>query len=395
MKLVGWSAALLVLTGILTAWMDPPATGLIHAGVLLLGAAWALHALARRVQNQFHWLALLPFACAVWGVFQLAAHRTVYSFETWNSVSAWLIRAILFAAAYAGFRNDDMWDRLKSSTVWFGGIFALLALVQWHMGGGQILGVIQTPYTSGIAGTFGNRDHYSALMELLLPIALAAATGGRCSPIHAALCAGLMFGSVVALASRAGTVLVVIEGFIYLAVICFRRRNYRSAGLTAASLLICTLIGGWTYVWDRYTGSSDLFAARREMLISTIDMVRAEPLFGFGLGTWPTVYPAFAVFDPPGIYMNHAHNDWAEWTAEGGFPFLAILAAFAAALLLRMRCNLWALGIPAVMAHGLVDFPLQKPAIAIAFFFLAGVLVARTSRTRQSVMVSEEPGSCG
>ena len=392
--MVGWTAAVLVLAGILTAWMDPPCTGLINAGMLLLAAAWALCALFRRVPIPVHWIAILPLACAAWGVGQLAANRTVYSFETWNSSSVWLTRAVLFSAAYAGFRDRVACDRLKSVAVWFGGAFALFALLQWHAGGGNILGLIQTPYTSQMAGTFANRDHFSALMELLLPVALAATVRGGGSPLKPAICAGIMFGSVVACASRAGTLLVGIEVLVFLGLVCFgKHRNYRAGGLIVASLLICTLVGGWSYVWERFASSSDLFAARREMLTATIDMIRAQPLTGFGLGAWPTVYPAFAVFDPPGIYMNHAHNDWAEWAAEGGLPFLAIMTAFGAALLLYTRANLWALGIPIVLVHAIVDFPFQKPAIAAAVFFLAGAAVASRDHTK-SATASGGSDSC-
>ena len=86
---------------------------------------------------------------------------------------------------------------------------------------------------------------------------------------------------------------------------------------------------------------------------------------------------AFAVFDPPGVFMNHAHNDWAEWTADGGLPFLGLLAIFGCALALRARQNLWTLGVPAVFAHALLDFPLHKSAIACVLFFLAGVSLSR------------------
>jgi O-antigen ligase len=186
-------------------------------------------------------------------------------------------------------------------------------------------------------------------------------------------CGGLMFASVLVCGSRAGTGIVVAEVLIFLVAACLgHQRNLRAAGLILATFAACTLIGGWTHIWERFAAGNYL-ASRSEILTSTINMFARRPWTGFGLGTWPHVYPAFAVFDPPGVYMNHAHNDWAEWAAEGGIPLLAILAVFGCMVSLNVRAKLWTIGIPAVLAHALVDFPLQKPAIACALFFFAGL----------------------
>lgn len=391
MKPVGWTAAAVVLAGVMTAWMDPSTGGLMHAGLLILAGIWAGHALIGRRDLPVHRMVLLPAAVALWGIIQIAFSWTVYPFETWNSVTAWLARAAVFLTAYAGFPDEPRRERLMTIAVWFGGAFSLLTLLQWSTGDGTIFWIIQTAYKSEVAGTFGNRDQYAAFMELLLPIALAATVGKRRSPVLPACCAGLMFASVIATGSRAGAIVVCLEALIFVVAACVgQHRNRRAAALIAASLIICTLIGGWGYVSERFS-ASDPFAYRREMLTATIDMIRARPLTGFGLGTWPSVYPAYAVFDPPGVFMNHAHNDWAEWMADGGAPLFGLAAAFACAVALRLRRSLWALGIPAVFAHALVDFPLQKPALACTLFFLAGVCLSVRARSPRS---PAEPSSC-
>jgi O-antigen ligase len=321
---------------------------------------------------------------------QIGLNWTSYSFETWNAASGWLAQAVIFSIAYAGFQRERELKRLQRIAVWFGGAYSLLALLQWYSGRGMVLWIAETAYKSEGAGTFSNRGHYAAFIELLLPIALAAAIERKRSVVLPSVCAGLMFASVLACGSRAGTLLVCLEALIFLAVAGFRR-NYVAAGVVAASLLVCTAIGGSTYVQKRFAGS-DLFAARQEMLTSTLAMIEQRPVTGFGLGTWPTVYPAFAVFDPPGTYMNHAHNDWAEWAAEGGLPFAAVLAAFLLAAASGVRRNLWTIGILAVFAHGLIDFPLHKPAIVSAVFFLTGVSMGARKISAKSA--AEESRSC-
>ena len=50
--------------------------------------------------------------------------------------------------------------------------------------------------------------------------------------------------------------------------------------------------------------------------------------FGFGLGSWPWAYPRYAIIDPV-LFANHAHNDWAEWAADGGLPFALLIGLVA------------------------------------------------------------------
>ncbi|MCC6420269.1 MAG: hypothetical protein IT429_18705, partial [Gemmataceae bacterium] len=111
-------------------------------------------------------------------------------------------------------------------------------------------------------------------------------------------------------------------------------------------------------------------------------------LGGVGLGAWPSVYPRYATFDD-GLFSNQAHSDWLQWAAEGGVPFAVLLAAFAACLLLPAVRSIWGLGLFAVFGNCLIDYPLQKPAVAAVFFTLAGALWAgRASRAR-----GKTPGS--
>jgi O-antigen ligase len=119
------------------------------------------------------------------------------------------------------------------------------------------------------------------------------------------------------------------------------------------------------------------------MWTSAQEMVRERPWFGFGLGTWETAYPAYALFDA-GAIVNHAHNDWAEWTAEGGIPFLLILASTMVLSFRPALRSIWGLGPIVVLMHSFVDFPMQTPAIAAwVFVFLGGVAARESSNHRE------------
>ena len=107
--------------------------------------------------------------------------------------------------------------------------------------------------------------------------------------------------------------------------------------------------------------------------MAAVDMAKQRPLTGYGLGTFPEVYQRYAIKDFP-FYANHAHNDWAEFAADGGVPFLLlVLIPFAAAVPAAVR-NPWGLGLIAIMLHACVDFPFPRPAVSGWMFAMLGLL---------------------
>jgi hypothetical protein len=106
------------------------------------------------------------------------------------------------------------------------------------------------------------------------------------------------------------------------------------------------------------------------------------------------VYPAYARLDN-GLVANHAHNDWAEWAAEGGLPFLALLGLIAIWSVRPAADSLWGLGIPAVFAHSLVDYPLREPALAAMLFAMLGALAARARGDLPAARAARRTWACG
>src|SRR4029078_13478389 len=97
-------------------------------------------------------------------------------------------------------------------------------------------------------------------------------------------------------------------------------------------------------------------------------MIAERPLTGFGLGTWPSVYPGYALFDD-GTFVNQAHNDWMQWAVEGGMPFFLILLAVAAWSVRPAVQSLWGIGLCVVFLHSLIDYPMQQRPALEAYFF--------------------------
>jgi hypothetical protein len=100
------------------------------------------------------------------------------------------------------------------------------------------------------------------------------------------------------------------------------------------------------------------------------DLFLAKPWSGYGLGSFRTVYPSKARFDT-GEVVHRAHNDWLEWAVEGGIwgPLPLILIGTMAGL--RVRREPWLWGIPMVLLHSVVDYPLDRFAILLLLAALA------------------------
>jgi len=368
---------LLAAFAVIFAWADPTSGYLSYAVVLLLASIYLLDSAIRKRSLQWHWAGTLLMAAFGWGMVQAFGGFSVYRFPSVLESVGWLASAATLVLSLNCLASSGSVALLSLCAVWFGGILSILTVICWYTAGATILWIVPTEYAAENAGTFLNRDQYAVLMELLLPIALTQSIPrGRFSTLHC-LAAAAMFGSVFVTASKAGTILVTVELLIFLG-IAYRRveRGFLAAAAVGGCSLAVTLSFGPEYVFRRFQ-ADDLFTFRREMLISTWQMIQARWLTGFGLGTWPTVYPAFAVFDPPGFFMNHAHNDWAEWTADGGIAFTAVLASVAIAAASIVRRKPWSMGVIIVFLHAFVDFPLHKPALVICTFLVLGAALGK------------------
>jgi O-antigen ligase len=197
--------------------------------------------------------------------------------------------------------------------------------------------------------------------------------------VHAAM-AGVMYASVIACGSRAGSILATAGILVTLPLAAHRGLiSLRGAGASfariAALAAVFVAVVGWRGLTERFE-QSDPYVHRREMLQSSLAMARERPWLGFGLGTFEEAYPAYALFDI-GLVVNHAHNDWAEWLAEGGVPFLLLTASLAAWAVVPAIRSIWGVGLLSVFLHALVDYPMQRLGLAAWVFVLLGALAAQ------------------
>jgi len=362
---------------------------LAEAAVLALGVVWAARFTLRPYTLRGSPV-LIPLAGTVLiGLLQLMTATTVNRWETWNAVLRWSVYLTAFALASQIGASRNILTPFRRALLYFGFALSIIAVLQFFTSPGRIFWLLDSGYTEDVIGPFVSRDRYGAFIELIVPIALFEALSDRRRVLFSAVMAGVMVASVFASASRAGSALVILESAAVLLLASWRSVGSarKLSGMFAALLVVCILaftsVVGWTHLWERFK-EPDPFRARGEILASTLAMARAKPWTGFGLGSFETVYPGFAVFDT-GNVVDHAHNDWAEWAADGGMPFLACLLAVAVLAAPRLVYSVWALGVLAVWLHGIVDFPMHTPALALWVFVMLGTACAEPHASKQTV----------
>jgi O-antigen ligase len=371
-----WTFAIagVVFFGILTLWVQERwALAAYQAAVLGIALCWALRMVARPFPMRGSWSVLLLAGPAVCGLVQLATAHTAYRWDTWNSVLVWTVNWVLFSLTLQCGAESGRWFR--NAVLYFSFAVSVLSLLQMFTSEGNVYWLFPSGYTDYVLGPFVNRNQYAAFIEMTLPLALySAVENPRRSTLYWVM-AAVMAASVVAAASRAGVVLVALETLTVLLLTWARGRAGVHGLLRFIALAaVCIAIAGWESSVQRFQ-AADPFAVRSDLLRSSVQMVREKPWTGFGMGTWPTVYPGYAFYDD-GQFVNQAHNDWMQWTVEGGLPLLAAMVLFAVMLTAPAWNSVWGLGLLFVLMHCFVDYPMQqRPALSGFFCAIAGVLV--------------------
>ncbi len=321
---------------------------------------------------------------ALWAPIQLAAGASVVPYETSTAALRWAVLAATFFLVYDSLKDRGLRERARTWLAAFGGLLGVLAMAQAYTSHGSYLWLFPSDQPQ-VFGPFQNQNNYAAFIELTLPLTLWEGLKPGRYRILWWVQAAVMAASVVAAGSRAGSALVAVEVPLVL-MVAYRSKQFargsvaRVAAKVAVAAVLCIAATGWETLEGRLRSANPLLY-RREMLQSTIAMAKERPWTGFGLGTFAAAYPAYAVFDN-GYTVNHAHNDWAEWAAEGGMPFLLFMVAIAAASSVPAIRSGWGLGLVAVYVHGLVDFPMQRTGVVIWVSVIGAMLAAEQRHQR-------------
>ncbi len=351
--------------------------------------------------------ALLPllFVAAVVLV-QLVFGVSAYRHATVSAALLYAAYAGVFTvAAHIASRQRTLLQLLHALTL-LGFAVAVFALVQDSTSNGLIYWIRKPRFGAAIYGSYVNHNHYAGLMEMLSPIpivlALREELGWEKRLMYTAAGA-VMAATIFAAGSRAGMLAIMMEFLFVAGVLVFARtrpllrRGFVVLGLAAALLLVLNLDA----IGSRMNSLDD--PVRRAVLTDSVRMIRERPVFGWGLGTFSTVYPKFR-----GLYtdrvINAAHNDNLQLLIETGVAGFAGAVWFVVVVFRRgwsrlagQRCRstqaaalAGMAGCAGLLTHSFFDFNLQVPANATMFIVMAAVAATAIAPDLQARSRREE-----
>lgn len=397
---------------------EPWSIAVLEIGTSVLMLVWMAKQISLgRIKVHFNPLFVPMSVLALLVLFQLSAGMTAYSYLTATRAVLYLTYAAIFFLVVHIFRSDR---DLKLFSNWFsiyGFLVALFAIVQGFTDKTGKLYWVRLPRFGGWTyGPYVDHSHYAGLMEMLIPVPLVMAVLG----VHRGnqrvllwLFAGTMMISVFLSQSRGG-VLAMLAELLFLAALTIRRSSARRHHRTAFAVVACVIaflaFVGWlggNALLERFSvpRKQDLAGLGRPVILKdTVRMIVRKPATGWGLGTYPIVFPQFRSFYSS-LFVNHAHNDYAELIAETGLVGAAAIVWY---LLALYRSGLRKIGsrqsrtidavalyaltsCTGIVAHSFWDFNLQIPANATLFFALCALASTPLAARRVREQSSAEP----
>ncbi len=353
---------------------------------------------------------LLPFRAPAASEVLTVPGTTSLSLDPYATTMVVLQVAVLlvYFAATLVFTDSPHRLRLLVRTITIFGFFlALFGLTQSFASPNKVFGVRELAQSTAF-GPFINRHHFAGYMELTLGLALGLIFAGalekekRFIYLFAAFLMGI---ALIMTGSRGGIISLIAEILFLLAFAGLRRRRrhqkeektgrIRRAGLRTAfalSLIIALFAGvvlfGGEAALSRFVGtvnSDDPTTGRAHFWAVTLDIIKAHPVVGAGLGAFPVIYTRYDSRN--GLYrLEQAHNDYLQILSDGGIVGGVLALSFVIMLFrmgfarresrdeFRSGVALGALaGCFAVLVHSFFDFTLHITANALLFLVLAAL----------------------
>jgi len=332
---------------------------------------------------------------------QISLHTSAYGYVTKYGAFQYFSYGILLLIAVESVREENDRRNFALALIVFGALYAFFALAQSLTSDGKFFWFYTPRFHGSFYGSYVNRDHYAGLMEMLVPFPLVVSMGhlqrgGKRALV--AFAAILMASTIFLSGSRGGMLAFLVEIGVFAALTQVRRGNSRIAlGLIALCVLVLAFLIflGQGQVLGRL---GDLGPGiRLDITKDCLRMFSHRPIMGWGLGTFPTVYPSYRTFYT-NLFVNEAHNDYAQLLVETGLLGVGLMLWF----LFRLYRYGWPdsrrwelrwdgavslaalLGCTGILFHSFVDFNLQIPANAALFYVLCGLAASPLAKIAKS-----------
>ena len=401
--------------------VEPWSIFVLEIGSALLTLLWLVkQSLDGEIAIQWNPLFLPMAAFGVLILVQVIFRASAYPHDTVSGALLYCVYGMLCFLSGQTLLRSAQARKLAVIFALYGFVIAALALVQGVAPNGKLYWIRQPRIGGWIYGPYVNHNHYAGLMELLVPIPLILSftrLAHEKERIAAGIAAAVMTGTVFLSGSRGGMLAILAE-FVVLSVIIVRQRKGVRLAVGVGSfavvlLALLTWLGGKELTVRVTSISKETHTELSGGMRLNIDrdglhMFREKPVLGWGLGSFPIVYPQFRTFYT-NFFVNEAHNDYLQLLVEMGLLgfgtmvwFLIVLYRNALRKIGNWMSDLTGavtlacmLGLTGILVHSVVDFNLQIPANAALFYVFCTIaasppLLQRARRRKPAPAPSDE-----
>lgn len=412
--------ALLMFGPVAFGAVEPWSIFVVEASAVLLSALWLGKQLVDREINLLGNPLFVPMAAFAGLIaLQLVLRRSAYPHDSIGGGLLYCAYAMLCFLASQSFLRVSQARKIAIILAVYGCVIAAFALLQGVSPNGKLYWVRQPRLGGWIYGPYVNHNHYAGLMELLVPIPLVISLSHLAhekTRIACGIAAAVMAGTIFLSGSRGGMLAIFVELAVLGVVLSRQKKRMRIAIAAGAFAVVLVSLLVWlggkeltTRVASISTEARGEISGGMRLSIDrdTVQMFRQRPVLGWGLGTFPVVYPQFRSFYT-NFFVNEAHNDYLQLLSEMGLLGFGTMIWFFVALFRRIprKIQQWpsnvsgavtlacTLGISGILVHSLIDFNLQIPANAALFYVFCTIAAAppllQKSRKRRPVSSAEE-----
>ena len=319
---------------------------------------------------------------------------------------------IYFAATCVFMDSPRRLKALVRTITIFGFVLAIFGMTQSFTSDGTRVYWYRQLAQSTAFGPFINRHHFAGFMLMAVSIPFALLLSGAVEnfkrPLYA-FAAVVMMMALVATNSRGATIALGAQIFVLIVTASFgwgkKKEETRTMRIRAAALrgviafaVVVVLIGGALVlsgpeVFTRFLGTpiaEDPTTGRAHFWRVTVDVIKAYPLIGSGLGSFGAIYTRYDTRS--GLYrLEQAHNDYLQTLSDAGIVGAVLGVAFIFILFrrgfarrethdrFRRAVSTGAMaGCFAALIHSFFDFPLHTTANALLFVILAAIATQDT-----------------
>ena len=261
---------------------------------------------------------------------------------------------IFFAASLVFIDTPHRLRIIVRTIAIFGFVLAIFGMTQSFTSPTKVYWMRELAQSTAF-GPFINRHHFAGYMELALAIPLGLLFSGAIEGEKKLLyifAVGMMGVALILTNSRGGIISLIAEVLFLVVIVGFRRKHRARepeekkkrvrGGITRAALALALIIGilvatvffGGEQALSRFVGSvntDDPTTGRAHFWNVTLDIIRAHPFIGTGLGAFGVIYTRYDSHN--GLYrLEQAHNDYLQVLSDGGIVGAALGLFFIIAL---------------------------------------------------------------